>query len=74
MTLKIDDIRMVWQTGSIQQAVMVITFAFTLLIPLQYAVLVGVALAFLFVVDGCAKAGVHALDVEQVSVLLTLAA
>jgi len=49
-TLKIDDIRMVWQTGSIQQTVMVVTFAFTLLIPLQYAVLVGVALAFLLFV------------------------
>lgn len=51
-TLKIDDIQMVWQTGSIQQVVMVITFIFTLLIPLQYAVLVGVALAvILFVVN-----------------------
>ena len=51
-TLKIDDIRMVWQTGRIQQVVMVITFGFALLIPLQYAVLVGVALAIiLFVVD-----------------------
>ncbi len=43
---------MVWQTGRIQQVVMVITFGFALLIPLQYAVLVGVALAIiLFVVD-----------------------
>jgi SulP family sulfate permease len=51
-TLKIDDIRMVWQTGSMQQVVMVITFALTLLVPLQYAVLIGVALAVtLFVVN-----------------------
>ncbi|MCK5314610.1 MAG: SulP family inorganic anion transporter [Anaerolineales bacterium] len=51
-TLKLEEIRMVWQTGRIQQVVMVITFTFTLLIPLQYAVLVGVALAvILFVVD-----------------------
>jgi SulP family sulfate permease len=51
-TLKIDDIRMVWQTGSMQQLVMAITFGFTLVVPLQYAVLVGVALAIiLFVGD-----------------------
>jgi SulP family sulfate permease len=50
-TLKIDDIQMVWRTGRVQQLVMFITFAFTLLIPLQYAVLIGVALAvILFVV------------------------
>ena len=51
-TFKVQDITMVWQTGTIQQVVMVITFAFTLLIPLQYAVLVGVALAIImYVVD-----------------------
>ena len=38
-TLKIDDINLVWKTGNVQQTVMVITFIFTLLIPLQYAVL-----------------------------------
>ena len=51
-TFKFQEITMVWQTGRIQQVVMVITFAFTLVIPLQYAVLVGVALAIiLYVVD-----------------------
>jgi SulP family sulfate permease len=51
-TFRVDEITMVWQTGRIQQVVMVITFGFALLIPLQYAVLVGVALAIiLFVVD-----------------------
>jgi SulP family sulfate permease len=51
-TISVDDIRMVWKTGSMQQIVMLITFAFTLLIPLQYAVLIGVALAIiLFVVS-----------------------
>ncbi len=51
-TLKIDDINLVWKTGTVQQVVMVITFAFSLLIPLQYAVLIGVALAIvLFVVN-----------------------
>ena len=49
-TLKLDEVRMVWKTGRIQQVVMLITFAFTLLIPLQYAVLVGVALATLLFV------------------------
>jgi SulP family sulfate permease len=51
-TLKVDEIRMVWKTGSMQQVIMLITFSFTLLIPLQYAVLLGVALAIiLFVVS-----------------------
>jgi SulP family sulfate permease len=49
-TLKPDGISMVWKTGRIQQIVMVITFIYTLLIPLQYAVLVGVALAILLFV------------------------
>jgi SulP family sulfate permease len=49
-TLKIDEINLVWKTGTVQQTVMVITFIFTLLIPLQYAVLLGVALAILLFV------------------------
>jgi SulP family sulfate permease len=49
-TLKIDEINLVWKTGKVQQTVMVITFAFTLLIPLQFAVLIGVALAILLFV------------------------
>jgi SulP family sulfate permease len=49
-TLKIDDITLVWKTGRIQQSVMLITFLFTLLIPLQFAVLIGVALAILLFV------------------------
>ena len=36
---------MVWQTGRFNKLLWLITFVFTLLIPLQYAVLVGVALA-----------------------------
>jgi SulP family sulfate permease len=51
-TLKPDQVEMVWKTGPIQQAVMVITFIFCLLIPLQHAVLIGVALSvMLFVVQ-----------------------
>ncbi len=49
-TLKPDQIRMVAVTGGIQAAVMVVTFVLTLIIPLQYAVLVGVGMSiFLYV-------------------------
>ena len=49
--IKPANIRGVWHTGNIQRIVMVITFALVLLIPLEYAVLVGVALSiFLFTV------------------------
>lgn len=44
-TLKPERIGMVWRTGAVQQAVMGLTFLAALLIPLQYAVLLGVALA-----------------------------
>jgi SulP family sulfate permease len=49
-TLKPNQIEMVWKTGRVQQAVMLITFVACMLIPLQYAVLVGVALAVLLFV------------------------
>ena len=49
-TLKPDQITMVWKTGNVQRAVMVITFVATLIIPLQYAVLVGVGMAILLFV------------------------
>ena len=50
-TFKLDRVEMVWKTGPVQQVVMGITFVSCLLIPLQYAVLIGVALALvLFVV------------------------
>jgi SulP family sulfate permease len=49
--IKPANIRSVWHTGNIQRIIMVITFALVLLIPLQYAVLVGVALSiFLYTV------------------------
>lgn len=44
-TLKPHDIVMVWRTGRIQAAVLTVTFVLTLLIPLQYAVIVGVGFA-----------------------------
>lgn len=44
-TLKLDDIRMVYNTGGVQQIVALMTFVTALFTPLQYAVLMGVALA-----------------------------
>ncbi len=44
------DLQSVWRTGTIQKAVMVATFALTTLIPLQYAVLVGVGLSVILYV------------------------
>jgi sulfate permease, SulP family len=44
-TLKPAQISMVWRTGIVQQVVMALTFLAALFIPLQYAVLLGVALA-----------------------------
>ncbi|WP_454049879.1 SulP family inorganic anion transporter [Cellulomonas sp. Marseille-Q8402] len=38
-------IALVWRTGPVQATVMVTTFALTVLIPLQYAVLVGVGIS-----------------------------
>jgi sulfate permease, SulP family len=49
-TLKPKQIGMVWKTGVVQQAVMTLTFLAALFIPLQYAVLLGVALAVLLYV------------------------
>lgn len=49
-TLKPTQISMVLKTGAVQQAVMTATFLAALFIPLQYAVLLGVALAVLLYV------------------------
>lgn len=49
-TLRIPQARSVWKTGNVQRAVMLLTFLASLLIPLQYAVLIGVALAVLLYV------------------------
>jgi SulP family sulfate permease len=49
-TLKLDRVESVLRTGLVQQVVMTITFALALLIPLQYAVLLGVALAVILFV------------------------
>ena len=49
-TFKPDQVEMVWKTGQVQQVVMGITFFACLIIPLQYAVLVGVAMSLLLFV------------------------
>lgn len=49
-TLKPEQVRMVWRTGPIQAAVMTLTFILTLVIPLQYAVLVGIGMSVLLYV------------------------
>ena len=49
-SFKPDDVRTVWQTGRISTAAMVITFSATLLMPLQFAVFVGVAVSILLYV------------------------
>jgi SulP family sulfate permease len=49
-TFKPDQVDMVWKTGMVQRVVMGITFIFCLLIPLQYAVLIGVSMSVLLYV------------------------
>ena len=44
-TIKPDDLRSVWKTGAVQKAVLATSFALTMIIPLQYAVLAGVGLS-----------------------------
>lgn len=51
-TFNVERVREVWQTGSTQATVMGTTFVLTLLIPLQYAVLVGVGLSVILYVVG----------------------
>ena len=46
-TIKPVNIQTVWQTGQMPRAVMLITFVGTLIMPLQYAVLLGVAISIL---------------------------
>ena len=44
-TIKPDDLRSVWKTGTVQKTVLATSFALTMIIPLQYAVLAGVGLS-----------------------------
>ncbi len=45
--LRVEQAVMAWKTGPISKAVMVVTFVATLIVPLQFAVLFGVALSIL---------------------------
>jgi len=44
-SIKPDDIAAVWRTGLVQKTVLVVTFGLTMVLPLQYAVMVGVGLS-----------------------------
>ena len=46
-TVKPANIKAVWKTGAMQATVMGVTFVLTMLIPLQYAVLVGVGISMI---------------------------
>ena len=46
-TVKPGDIRAVWKTGRIHAVVMTVTFVLTMIIPLQFAVLVGVGISMI---------------------------
>ncbi len=50
------DLASVWRTGMAQRVVLVATFLLTIIVPLQYAVLVGVALSILLYVIGQSNA------------------
>lgn len=45
--LQPENIRMVWSTGLAARVAMLVTFLATLFLPLQYAILIGIALSFL---------------------------
>ena len=49
-TVKPADLESVWRTGTVQKVVLVVTFTLTMIIPLQYAVLVGVGVSVILYV------------------------
>jgi SulP family sulfate permease len=67
-TFKIDAMVMVWRTGRTQAAVLVATFVLTVVIPLQYAVLIGVgASLLLFVIRQSNKIQVVSWTIDETS-------
>lgn len=50
--LRVDAAKTVWQTSKVSSTVMVMTFIFTLFVPLHYAVLIGMALSIVLYVIG----------------------
>jgi sulfate permease, SulP family len=51
-TVRVADLKSVWKTGAVQATVVTVTFVLTLLIALQYAVLVGVGISVILHVVG----------------------
>jgi SulP family sulfate permease len=49
-TIKPADLQSVWRTGTVQKVVLVMTFLLTMIVPLQYAVLVGVGVSVILYV------------------------
>ena len=78
-TIKPGDIKSVWKTGSVQRTVLLVTFVLTMVVPLQYAVLIGVGVSVVMhVVRQSNKVSVkqrvytddgHVLEVDPVEVL-----
>ena len=65
-TLQPEEAVMVWKTGPVQQLVMVATFIGTLIMPLQYAVFMGVVLSlFLFVVRASNAMKLSQIELEE---------
>ncbi len=50
--LRVEAAKTVWQTSKVSSTVMVMTFIFTLFVPLHYAVLIGMALSIVLYVIG----------------------
>jgi sulfate permease, SulP family len=48
--INVNNIQTVWQTNPVSRTIMVVTFVSTLLVPLQYAVLLGIVLSILLFV------------------------
>lgn len=46
-SIRPSDVKAVWRTGNVQLTVMTITFILTMLVPLQFAVLVGVGISMI---------------------------
>ncbi len=65
-SFKRENVISVWRTGPTQATTMAVTFALTLLIPLQYAVLVGVGLSILlYVFSQSSKVTLVCWDVDE---------
>lgn len=65
-TLQPEEAVMVWKTGPMQQLVMAATFISTLIMPLQYAVFLGVVLSlFLFVVRASNTMKLSQIELEE---------